>query len=206
MRRDDAEPEAEKRVVDLVEAAPALLLRFAEWNLATQEAHPDQAVERSSHGGRRPPEPTRDLGNPVRTCTDDVEDRPQLRRRRNLFEEHAIGLAVEDAERVEDEVLELRQHAACNLGSELPIARDASPRRMQLDEVDAGRDPEGSRQKAGGERTDLEHLARPSVERSVAGEHEALHHPLAGAGERDDETGTLGVVIEPALQEARQLG
>ena len=51
----------------------------------------------------------------------------------------------------------------------------------------------------------LEQLVRPSVQRSVAPEHEALHHALAGAGHGDHQSGAARVVVDPALQHGRQL-
>ena len=91
-------------------------------------------------------------------------------------------------------------------GGELPVPRHAAPRGVGLDELRflAVRKRGGKPRRI--QRTELEEHVRTSVERRLGGQHEPLHHALAGSGDGDDQLRSPRVVVQPALQHARQLG
>ena len=123
----------DERVVDLVQAPPALLLRLAERDLPAHQTHPDQAVERPPQRRRGASDPAGDLGDPVGAGADRVEQRPRFQRRRHLLDQQPVRLAVERAQGIEDERVDPRPQSAFETPAVLRAADVAPPELLRND-------------------------------------------------------------------------
>ena len=145
-------------------------------------------------------EPAGNLAHPMDPGTDRVQDWPQRRRRRGLFEQQPIRLPVQRPGGIEHQGVHCRFQVAPERLRKLPIAGHSAPQRIHGDKNARLVHGEDLAQVPRLQGTHRERLARPAVERSAGVEYRPMHHVQARSA--DHHAQPLLGPIEPVLQHA----
>ena len=203
MRRDNAEPEAQKWVVDAVQRTLGGSRAGAEWRLAAHQLHGRQRGERAREAGGRALEAAGDLAWAMCARANGVQQRPQGDGWRRFFQKQAIRFAVQRACRVQHQRIDSFRQVGTGLECALrqfPIVRQAAPNRVQRNEMPRIARAERFAKMAWPQRLEGERLDGATVERRTGIQRRAMHHVLARAA--DDSAGPRRLRVDPILQRA----
>ena len=202
VRRDDGEPQSQKRVDDTVEAALARRRTAPERNLPAHEVHLHEGGQRPRQARRRLAEPARDLAEAVGAGADDVQQRPQRGGRRHFGPEQTLRFVVQRAGGIKDQSVDRGVEVAAVRLGQLPVARHAAPDRVAGDQVAGRFRGEDLGQVPRPQRAYRERFHGAPVQRSAGAQHRAVHH--AQARPAHHQAGPRRRVVQPVLQDCRQ--
>ena len=77
---------------------------------------------------------------------------------------------------------------------------------MELEQLANGSRPESLAQIGGIDRLQVEDFCRPAEQRHIGSQDETFHHPLARTGNGNHERGAPRFMIDPALENAGEVG
>lgn len=163
---DDAKPQPAKRIVDAVKTHLGAAGSFAKRHFAAHEPKLLEASEGLGERGSWSADPCGDLRNLVRAGTNGFEQRPGVDGRWILLEQQRIGLVVQCAKWIENQMLELIEDIHAQIRGELPIFGDASPGGVQRHTCGGVSNREGVVQTDGRQWLQIEDFACALIERS----------------------------------------
>ena len=132
------------------------------------------------------------------TGPDGVQERPQCRDRRGLFEQQPVRLSVQGSGRIQNQRVHRRIEIAPEWLREFPVARHSAPERIHGDEIACFVRVEDFAQVSGPQGTHREGFAGSAVQWRAGIEYRAMHHVQARATDHHAQS-RLGP-IEPVLQ------
>lgn len=139
-------------------------------------------------------------------ATDGIENGPDFHGGRNLFDENAIGFVMERAQRVENEGVDPTAEVSFQGRREFPIAGYASPGRVGLHRIGRPCEAEYLLKISGREGLQMEDFRRAAEQGRFPRKDKALHHALTRTGQCDDQSRLSRIVVDPLLENARELG